>query len=403
MAKFKYKARDSFGTLIEETIEVYSKKDVENRLASLNYFPIEIKEIQEKTKFSSFFKQKVSMEDLSMFYRQFFTLVDAGLPIISSLNTVAKQSKNERFKSIIEHIVTLVEEGSTLHNAMENYPDVFTPLHTNMIQVAEESGLLPEILERLHLLVESEIDTRERIKEATRYPKIVIAAIFVAFFILMGFVVPRFVKIYEKSSTELPVPTKIMIWMNNFIWSWNKMGILIVVLIICYIAFKKLIETKEGRLKWDGFKLKVYVFGPLFLKISMSRFARTLSLMTKSGVPIIRALDVVSGVMGNVVLQNTIILLRNAIVEGKALVEPMKTSSYFPDLVVQMVAVGEETGRLDDMLLKVAEYYEREVDYTIKKLSSLIEPVVLLILAVMVTFLALAIFLPMWNIMQVFK
>ncbi len=403
MAKFKYKARDSFGTLIEETIDVHSKKDVENRLASLNYFPIEIEQVKEKTKFSSFFKQKVSMEDLSMFYRQFFTLIDAGLPIITSLNTVAKQSSNERFRHIIGHIVTLVEEGSTLHKAMENYPDVFTPLHTNMIQVAEESGLLPEILERLHLLVESEIDTRERIKEATRYPKIVIVAIFVAFFILMGFVVPRFVKIYEKSSTELPIPTKIMIWMNNFIWSWNKMGVLVVVLIVAYIAFKKLIETKEGRLKWDSFKLNLYIFGPLFLKISMSRFARTLSLMTKSGVPIIRALDVVSGVMGNVVLQNTIILLKNAIVEGKALVEPMKTSSYFPDLVVQMVAVGEETGRLDDMLLKVAEYYEREVDYTIKKLSSLIEPVVLLVLAVMVTFLALAIFLPMWNIMQVFK
>jgi len=403
MTKFKYKARDSFGTLIEETIDVQSIKEVEKRLSSLNYFPIDIEQLKTKKQRASFFKSKVSMEDLSIFYRQLFTLIDAGLPIIKSLNTVAKQTRSERFNHIIGNIVSAVENGSTLHNAMEKYPDVFTPLHTNMIQVAEESGLLPEILERLHLITESEIETNERIKEATRYPKIVISAIVVAFFILMGFVVPKFVKIYERSTAELPLPTKVMVWMNNFFWSWEKMLIVFIIGITVYLLFKKIIDTKEGRLKLDYFKLKIYVFGPLFLKISMSRFSRTLSLMIKSGVPIIRALEVVSGVMGNVVLQNTINLLKNAIIEGKALVEPMETSSHFPDLVVQMVAVGEETGKLDDMLLKVAEYYEREVDYTIKKLSSLIEPVVLLILAVMVTFLALAIFLPMWNIMQVFK
>ncbi len=401
MARFEYRARDPQGTLIEEVIDAPSIQIVREKLRHLDYIPLEITEQKEAKRKSALFVRKVQLQDLALMFRQMSTMVNAGLPIISTLDIVRTQTENPRLTKALEHTRYRVEAGSSLSEALADFPEIFSELHVQMIHVAEEAGLLGTILDRLALIVEHEQETRDRIRSATRYPKIVVGPLVFAFIILMTFVVPRFAQIYERFDVELPLPTRIMIGMNNLFQHYWWAVILAVVLMV--VGFRALLKTPEGRYKWDTLKLKIYVFGPLFLKISMSRFSRLLAMMVRSGVPIVQSLRSVGGTMENVVLAQTVRLIENAIVEGKSLAEPMEVSRYFPDMVVNMVAVGEQTGQLDELLLKVADYYDREVDYTVKNLSSMLEPMLLLILGIAVLFFALAIFLPMWNLMSLFR
>jgi len=281
------------------------------------------------------------------------------------------------------------------------HSDVFTQLQVNMVLVAEEGGVLAEILDRIALILENEKDTKEKIKTATRYPKLVVGALSIAFLILMWFVVPQFRKIYSKFGKELPLPTKMLFGLYTFLTDY--WWLLLLILLLGYLLFRKWVNSEKGRWRFDKLKLKVYIFGPLFLKISLERFTRVLSLMISSGIPIVKALEIVAGVTDNVVIENAVIQVKNAILEGKTLAEPMSGNKYFTDMVVQMVAIGENTGKLDSMLMKVADYYEKEVDYTIKNLSTLIEPILIAGLAVIVLFFALAIYLPMWNMMSLFR
>ena len=401
MPQFSYRARDSHGNLIEEVIDAPALTVVEDKLRKLDYIPLEIKEQQEARKRAPLFKRRVKLQDLALMFRQMATMVDAGLPIIATLEIVRKQSTNLQLAQALEHTKYRVEAGSSLSEALTDFPEIFTSLHCQMIRVAEEAGLLGVILNRLAEIVEHEQETRERIKSATRYPKIVVGALVTAFVILMTFVVPKFANMYARFNVELPLPTRIMVGLNHVFQEY--WWALILTAAFLFVGFKTILRTEQGRFRWDTMRLRVYIFGDLMLKIAMSRFSRLLSMMVKSGVPIIQTLENVAGTMDNVVLEQTVHLIRNAIMEGKSLAEPMEVSRYFPDMVVNMVAVGEQTGQLDDLLAKVADYYDREVDYTIRNLSAMLEPVLLLVLAVVVLFFALAIFLPMWNLMSLFR
>ncbi len=401
MGRYAYRARDGQGRLIEEELDATSRLEVEDRLRHLQYIPIEIKELKDKKKKVPFLKKKIKLPDMALMFRQMATMVNAGLPIVATLTIVAKQTANPRLEEALEHVRYRVEAGASLSEAMSDFPDIFSQLHIHMIKVAEEAGLLGTILDRLARIVEHEQDTKDRIKSATRYPKIVIFGLGVAFIILMSFVVPRFASVYSKFNVELPLPTRMMIGLNNifqhFWWA------IILAVLLSIIGTRHILSTKEGRRRWDMFRLRVTVFGPLMLKISMSRFCRILAMMIRSGVPIVQALQNVGATMDNVVLESTIKLIEEAIIEGKSLADPMAVSRYFPDMVVQMVAVGEQTGQLDELLEKSADYYDREVDYTIQHLSALLEPLLLLGLAIIVLFFALAIFLPMWDVMSLFR
>lgn len=400
MTKYSYRARDSQGRLIEEELEATSRLEVEDKLRHLEYIPIEINELRDKRKKIQILKKKIKLTDMALMFRQMATMVNAGLPIVATLSIVAKQTANPRLEESLNHVRYRVEAGSSLSEALADFPDIFTQLHIHMIKVAEEAGLLGTILDRLALIVEHEQDTRDRVKSATRYPKIVVFGLGVAFIVLMTFVVPRFASIYSKFKVDLPLPTRVMVGMNNifqhFWWA------LILAILLGILGIQRILATPEGRRKWDTFKLRVYVFGPLMLKISMSRFSRILAMMIRSGVPIVQALQNVGATMENVILEGTIKLIEEAIIEGKSLAEPMAVSKYFPDMVVQMVSVGEQTGQLDELLEKSADYYDREIDYTIQHLAALLEPLLLLGLAVVVLFFALAIFLPMWDVMSLF-
>ncbi|NOY23727.1 MAG: type II secretion system F family protein [Acidobacteria bacterium] len=401
MGKYAYRARDGQGHLIEEELDAGSRLEVEDKLRHLAYIPIEIKKLKDKKKKLPFLKKKIKLTDLALMFRQMATMINAGLPIVATLAIVAKQTANPRLEEALNHIRYRVEAGAALSEGMFDFPEIFSQLHVHMVKVAEESGLLGTIFDRLALIAEHEKDTKDRVKSATRYPKIVVLGLAVAFVILMSFVVPRFAAMYSRFKVALPLPTRIMIDMNyifqHFWWA------IIAAVILGILGVRHILSTKEGRRKWDTFKLRAYIFGPLMLKISMSRFCRILAMMIRSGVPIIQALQNVGATMENVVLENTIKLIEEAILEGKSLAEPMTVSRYFPDMVVQMVSVGEQTGQLDELLEKSADYYDREIDYTIQHLAALLEPMLLLGLAIIVLFFALAIYLPMWDVMSLFR
>jgi type II secretory pathway component PulF len=302
-------------------------------------------------------------------------------------------------KGVINTIMKDIEGGSFLSEALVKHPKVFPALYVSMIKAGEAAGTLDEILERLATLTEHEKDIRTKIKAATFYPRIVVTVISGAFIILMTFVVPRFATMFSRFGATLPLPTRIMIGINDiFHHYWYLMIILLAAIVLGFHWYK---NTRNGRLRLDSLKIRVPIFGPLFLKIAMSRFAHILGMLMRSGVAILDTLEIASATVTNKVISQEINKLREGVREGSGLSEPLKQSGVFPPIVVQMISVGEQSGKLDEMMPKVSQHYDLEVEYTIKNLSTLIEPVLIITIGGIVLFLALAIFLPMWDIARV--
>jgi len=305
------------------------------------------------------------------------------------------------FRDALSQITRDIEAGSNLANALFKHPKIFNSLYVNMIKSAEVSGRLDEALERLATLGEHEEKVRLRIKAASRYPLMVVFAIIIGFLILTTFVMPRFAKVFGQYNTQLPLPTLILLGVNYVIRNFWWLIIFLAAGVV--LAFNKFINTYKGRLLWDGLKLKVPVFGPLILKLTMSRFTRVTGTLLKSGVPVLQILELTAASVGNVVVANTINNIRKSVGEGRGILEPMKVSGMFPPVVIEMVAVGEETGKLDELLLHVSDYYDSQIDYTVSNLVSLIEPFLIFVLGLATLLMALGIFLPMWNLMNLFK
>ncbi|OGW48699.1 MAG: hypothetical protein A2Z50_00830 [Nitrospirae bacterium RBG_19FT_COMBO_42_15] len=403
MPSFHYKARDKFGALIEGTVDTATVEAVAAQLDGLGYIPVFIKEKSKGIFSPDFFVQftRITAQDLIIFSRQFSTLISAGLPFITSFDTLIEQTENPRLKRVIAQVKQDVEGGSTIADALERHPKVFSELYVNMIRAGETGGVLDEILERLAILAEHEAETRARVKAATRYPIIVIAATVIAFVVLLTFVVPRFVEIYASFKGTLPLPTRILIWLNKFTKAYWYLIISGIAGIIFGVRWY--INTEAGRLQWDNIKIRLPIFGPIFLKLAMSRFSRIFATLNRSGLPILQTLDIVSATIGNKIISRVIDNVRDSARGGKGLVQPMRVSKVFPPIVTRMIAVGEETGKMDEMLVKVSDYYDTEMEYAIKNLSTLIEPILIVIIGGMVLFLALGIFLPMWDMISLIK
>jgi len=407
MPVFHYKARDKYGALFTGEIDTMSKDAVAVQLDSLGYFPVLIEE-QTSDLFSSDFLanllarlQPITLEDLIVFSRQLATLVAAGLPFITSFDALIQQTENKRFKKMITQIRSDVEAGQSFSEALAKHPQVFNDLYVNMVKAGEAGGVLDEILDRLASLAEHEAEIRARIKAATRYPKIVILALGVAIVILVTFVIPKFSAMYANFNAQLPLPTRILISISHIsqhYWYW-----VIGTVVLLVIGFKKYINTPRGRLQWDGFKLKVPVFGEIFLKAALSRFTRVFATLNRSGLPILQTLEIVAKTVNNVVISRVIDNIRDSARQGRGLVQPMRVSGIFPPVVIQMVAIGEETGKMEEMLMKVSQYYDRDVDYSIRNLSTSLEPLLLTLIGGAILFLALAIFMPWWNLINVMK
>lgn len=403
MPIYKYKARDKYGKAITGTMEAPNYEKLGLQLYGLGYIPVLIEEAGGETIALNLIEKyrRVKAEHLILFTRQLAAMVNAGIPLSRSLESLTTQTEGTKLKRIITEVRRDIEAGSAFSDALSKYDKVFSPLYINMVSAGEASGTLDQVLNRLVALIEHERDTRSRLKSATRYPKIVIVSITIAFAVLMTFVVPKFIGIFERARLTLPLPTRILIFIHHFVHTYWY--IVIGVLVIGFLIFYQYVRTKKGRRQWDTLKIKIPIIGPLFVKLAMSRFSSVLGTLYKSGVPILQALDIVSDVVGNAYISGLVKELYKRVKEGEGIAQPMKEYPLFPPMVAQMVAVGEETGAMDEMLAKVSQYYDTEVDYTIKNLSTLVEPILLLFLGVLVGFLALSIFMPMWDLTQMVR
>ncbi|MEW6075009.1 MAG: type II secretion system F family protein [Candidatus Omnitrophota bacterium] len=403
MATFQYKARDKFGKPIKGLMSADSEGAIAQKLTTMEYVPIAIREIKEPPATGRLFGafRRVGFIDLNMFTRQLSSLQKAGVPLISGLNAIREQTTNAALRDIVGQMVRDIEAGASLSAALKNHPHTFSPLYVNMIKSGETGGTLEQSLERLVTLGEHEEKVRLRIRAATRYPVIVVAAITIGFLILTTMVVPRFAQIYDQFTVALPLPTRILLLINFIVTKF--FAALFLIISASVVIFRKVTHREKGRYWWDTLKLKMPVFGPLLLKLIMSRFARITGTLIRSGVPILQVLDLASGGAGNAVVARTIDDIKKSVNEGKGMSKPMQSTRMFTPIVVQMVAIGEETGKLDELLLHVSDYYDLEIEYTLNNLTALIEPLLILILGIIVLFMALGIFLPIWNLMNVLK
>ncbi len=402
MPNFKYKARDKFSRLVTGTTPAAAEIDAAKKLQDMGYVPITIEELHELgvgdilKKFRS-----VKLEELNAFTRHHNSLQKAGVPLLSSLEAIAQQTRNKYFKGVIEEVAHNIRSGLSFSGSLKEHIRVFGDIYVSMIRAAESSGNMVNIFVRLSSLLEQDIDTRSRIKSATRYPMLAFFVLCIGFLIVVTFVIPRFAVIYSQFNAALPLPTRILIFTNLLLRKFWFLFILI--LTAAVFVFKKFIKSPFGRPIWDNFKLRVPVFGPLISMLIMSRFAKITSLLMKSGVGILEILDLTANTSGNIIIARAIRNIKESVNQGRGISEPMRVSGLFAGIVVQMVAIGEQSGKVDELLLSVSDYYDRESCYMIKNLSTYIEPILIFILAIMVLVMALAIFLPMWNLIRLFR
>ena len=403
MPFFSYRARNRTGALVTGNVEAANKAAAEINIDKMGLIPLFVKPAKIAIEFPdiNLLFQTIAPQDTILFSRQLATLFTAGIPLTKALFTLEIQLSNKKLTNIIKIVREDVEGGATFAQALKKHPHVFDETYYSMVEAGEAGGILDDILERLAAMKERIQEINSKVKSATLYPKIVVAAILIAVIILMTFVVPKFSRLYSNFNVPLPLPTRILIAMSNFFSSYWYLTAIAAILPI--VIFKWWTKTDAGHYNWDKWKLNIPIFGPFSQKATMSRFARVFGSLYKSGLPILQSLDIVSRVTDNRLISRAVKDIETDIRSGKSLSELMEQSHLFPPMVVQMVRVGEETGALDEMLEKVAQYYDQEVDYTVRNLTTSLEPILLTVIFGMVLFLALAIFLPMWDIVSIVK
>jgi type II secretory pathway component PulF len=402
MAIYVYKAVDGAGKVVRGEMEAVSEIGLTTELARKGYLPVSIafkaraKVLEHRREIS-----KVNSQALVIFTRQFATIIKAAVPIIEGLGVLAEQSEDEILKKAVNQIIHDVQGGSSLSQAMSRQPGVFSELYVNTVVAGESAGILEKVLLKLADMLEEDMETRTNIMAALRYPIMVVVALIVAVFVLSVFVIPQFAKIYAEAKAKLPLPTQLMILIGFVLRNyWYAVIICIVGL---YFLFRWFINTRSGRFWWDGLKFKIVVFGKLYTKITMLRFATMLNVLYQSGLPVLKTLDIVGMTIGNVILTKEIDGIKRDVADGKGISGGVLNSKFFPRLVGYMISVGEKSGSLPMMLDSLCEYFNLEVRTTVKNLTALIEPIMTAVLGLVVMGMALAIFLPLWNLIQIFK
>lgn len=343
----------------------------------------------------SLFQPKVTGKDIVIFTRQLSTVIDAGLPLVQGLEILAKQQENPTLKKVLTAIKTDVETGTTFADAMRKHPKVFDNLFTNMIEAGETGGILDTILGRLAVFMEKSMALKKKVKGAMTYPTICLAISVLILIVILVFVIPVFEEMFATFGSALPIPTQIVVTMSNVFKSnflWIAMGAFLV-----FFTIKKIYASKKGRIKMDAMFLMMPVSGPLVRKVAVSKFTRTLSTMLQSGVPILDALQVVAKTAGNKTIEAAVFRVADSIAEGRPIAEPLEESGVFPNMVVQMISVGESVGALDTMLAKIADFYDGEVDQAVENLTAMIEPLMMVVLGGMIGGLVIAMYLPIFS------
>jgi MSHA biogenesis protein MshG len=406
MPSFAYKARSARGDLIQGTIESGSIDAVAAQLINSGITPIDITETREDVSNIDIGKwlarnRPPTLQDLILFSRQMYTLMKAGVPMVRSITGLIQSTRNSKLIEALRDILKMIESGQELSTALARHPGIFTTLFVSMVRVGENTGRLDESFLQISLYMEREKETRERIKAALRYPAFVIVAIAIAIAIINIWVIPVFANLFAKAEVPLPWQTRLLINVSGFFVAWWP--VMLGALAAFIVGFTQYTKTDAGLYRWEKFKLKIPLAGDIIKRATLARFSRAFAMALSAGVPLIQALTVVSRAVDNEYIADHILGMRNGIERGDSITRTATITGMFTPLVLQMLAVGEETGAVDDMLLEVAEYYEREVDYDIKNLSSAIEPILIVAIGIMVLILALGVFLPMWDMASVVR
>ncbi|WP_340676974.1 type II secretion system F family protein [Paraglaciecola sp.] len=405
MAQFSYKARNASGELATGMLEASDASTVAQILVGRSFVPLEITENKSTIKVESsginFFTPPIKLDDLVIFSRQMYSLAKSGIPILRAVKGLADTAGSKRMAVALQDVASQLERGRTLSSALNKHKQVFSQLFISIVHVGENTGKLDDAFLQLSFYLEREQETRKQIKAATRYPMFVILAIVIAMVIMNIVVIPIFADMFSSLGAELPLMTRILLATSNFfVTKWHYM---LLVLVLCIYLLKRYLKTPQGQYQWDRTKLRLPVVGSIFERTLLGRFSRSFSMMLVAGVPLTSALNLVAEAVNNSFMAERIITMRKNIEKGENLSRVAASSKLFTPLVLQMINVGEETGRVDELLSEAAEFYEREVDYDLKSLTSKIEPILISIVAGMVLVLALGIFTPMWDMMGAFK
>lgn len=402
MPLFSYKVRDADGTLLEGHTEAFSAEVLAGQFQASHAIPISITETKQKQNLDfgkylkSWNKTKVGLDDLILFCRQMYTLNTSGVPLVRALRGLVETARNPTLGEALGHVVADLESGMELAGAFSRHPKVFPALLCRMVQVGEVTGKLDVVFMQLATYFEREKETIGRVKSALRYPMFVLVAISFAVIFISLFVIPAFEKVFASAGAELPLATRILLGLSSFMQ--NYWHILLAVFFLTVFLTKKALKTTKGRYFWDRYKLKIPLVGDIILRSTLVRFSRGFNMGYTAGIPLSQALGFTARAVSNSYIGEKIELIRNGIERGDTLTRSATQTGIFTPLVLQMLAVGEESGSVDTMLEDVAEFYEREVDYDLKNLSSAIEPIMIVIIGGMVLVLALGVFLPMWNL-----
>ncbi len=406
MPFFAYKGRDGRGELLQGVLEGADSGAVADQLFGSGVTPLEISVTKRRATSGGngssvgwrerLFEKKVTSMDVQLFSRQIYTLLKSGVPIMRGLAGLQESAISTSFARIIKDLRESLDAGRELSIAMGRHPAVFTPFYLSMVKVGEMTGRLEEVFLRLFDHLEFDRDMRDRVKTAMRYPTFVVIAMVLAMVVVNVFVIPKFAAVFKSFGAELPLMTRILLATSEFTVAWWPT--LLGAAVAAWFGFRTWSRSPTGRLTWDRYKLRLPIAGKIIHKATMARFARSFALSMRSGVPIVQALTVVSQTADNAYLSSRIEQMRDGVERGESILRTSTAANVFTPIVLQMVAVGEETGSLDDLMDEIAQMYEREVDYELKTLSSQIEPILISFLGAMVLVLALGIFLPIWDL-----
>lgn len=405
MSQFAYKVRDGRGRMLEGSLEADSADLVTQRLRELGYVPIAIEERKDSALKADikvpFLTDRVKLKDIAIFSRQFATMINSGLSLLRTLTVLADQTENKTLAQVARDIANDVEKGESLSVALARHPKVFDRLYIAMVRAGETGGVLDQVLVQLADTIESSVALRAKVKSAMTYPVAVMGLVVVILIGMLLFVVPMFENMYSELGGSLPAPTQLLINISNvvktyFIFMAAGAGLFL-------YLFKRWIATDDGRARWDRIKLKLPIMGGLVHKAAITRFSRTLESLLRAGVPILEALDITSETVGNSVMEEAVRDVLNRVKSGETMAGPMSDHDIFPGMVTQMLAVGEETGAIDTMLDKIAQFYEREVEATVEALTSLLEPLLIVVLGGTIGGMVVALYMPMFNIINLIE
>jgi len=400
--QFSYRGKDSRGAVQQGLLTAASAEAAASELMRRGITPLAIREQQEKKSSSlgklnlNIFADKVTLDELIVFYRQMHALTKAGIPLIRTLRGLAETTRSPALAEVLEDVCNRLEGGTTMATAMQAHPEVFSDLFVAMIHVGENTGLLDDAFKRLSEILELERDTKRRVKQALRYPIFVIVALLAALMVVNFLVIPKFANVFERMGADLPLLTQVLVGTSNFLL--NYWYVMLFATAATAVLLRQWVQTEKGRLVWDRYKLKLPVIGPLLQLITLSRFARNFATMLRAGMPVTSALSVVADATDNAWLASHFKDMRQGIERGDSLLRTARSSGMFNPLILQMIAVGEETGSVDDMLNNVADFYDEDVDYGLKRLAESIEPILIVVMGVLVLILALGVFLPIWDL-----